>query len=266
MGAVRFAYAIGTSWKAIHPNEARGVRVRLNNVGVGPRTYFDLNVAGRTFSRLHWLAGEVNILEGLDESIALDRDTFTATEDYDQLREFFRTRLRELAFLIEDIDVARRKIDEQTSGSARASTEARTEVVEEQLHRLRQRGFTVREEAAKDGRFLRHAPPVTIDTVNRTVTVRPDHPNLRDTVIVAGSEYLLKFDTWDYESATFKACRIDEDGSMVFNREYPLFKGPHQDIFRKLQAILVQAERASRSKDELFEAVQNLMLKEFAPQ
>ena len=75
VAGIKFRYAIGTPWKAVRPDEARGLRVRLNHVGVGPRQYFELGVAGRTFSRLHWLTGEVNILSGLDEAITLDRDS-----------------------------------------------------------------------------------------------------------------------------------------------------------------------------------------------
>ena len=263
VGRTRFRYAIGTSWKAIHPDEARGLRVRLNHVGVGPRTYFDLNIAGRTFSRLHWLTGDVDIIEGLDESIALDRDNFTSTEDYDAIREFFRSKLRDLAFYIEDVDEAKRKITQQTSESPRASTEARQDVVDEQLERLRRRGFTIRREDLPTPPLAPQVPPVTIDTSSRTVTVRPSHPVLEDTIHVAGRQHRVKFDSWDIRSSEFKACRLDDDGAVVFNQQYPLFKGSFQDIFRRLQVILIQARQESKSRDTLFQKIQEMLLREF---
>jgi len=266
VGKVRFRYAIGTAWKAIHPNEARGLRVRLNGVGVGLRTYFDLNVAGRTFSRLHWLSGDVNITEGLDESIALDRDNFTSTEDYDALREFFRSKVRELAFYIEDIDVARRKIAQQTTGSPRASTESRREVIEEQLERLKRRGFTINEEMQPARPTQVPPPAVSIDTAARTVTVRPLHPAMNDTIRIGRRLHTVKFESWDYRATSLKACRFDDDGSIVFNQQYPLFRGPHQDIFRRLQVILLEAQSDTTSKEAFFEKVQEMLVQEFAGQ
>ena len=51
---IRFRYAIITPWKTIRPYELRGLKLRLNNVGVGSRTVFE---ADRThkFIRIHWL-------------------------------------------------------------------------------------------------------------------------------------------------------------------------------------------------------------------
>ena len=165
VGNIRFSWAIGTPWHATKPDEARGLRVRLHRVGVGPRQYFDLGVAGRTFSRLHWLTGEVNIVAGLDESIAIDRDSFTQSQDYEDFREFFRSKLREFAFYVEDIDEARRKITAQLTQSPRAAVAPTVEVIMQQVQRLERRGFTV----SHDVRPTQRKPAVQIDTEKRIV-------------------------------------------------------------------------------------------------
>ena len=261
-GGVTFLYAIGTPWKAVAPDDARGLRVRLHRVGVGERVYFDLGTHGRTFSRLHWLTGEVNILEGLDEALTLNRDSFTATEGYDTLREFFRTKLRELAYFVEDVDVAKQRIRYQTTESPRAQTAPRQDVIDAEVAKLERRGFEIRRAGTQEAR-TRAEPPVEIDTRRRIVTVRPEHGTLRDKMTVAGNTYTLAFDRWDYRKARYKACRPREDGSIEINQDYPLFEGAHKDIFRRLQILLLEAELNSTSKRELFDSVQQLLLQEF---
>lgn len=263
IGNVTLRYAIGTPWRAVRPDEARGLRIRLNRVGVGERQHFDLGVAGRTFSRLHWLTGEVHISSGLDEAITLDRDSFTTTEAYDQFRDFFRSKLRELAFFVEDVDEARRKITAQTTESPRSETAPRMEVVAQQVERLRRRGFTITEREMPAGGKERPTPPVEIDTNRRVVVVRPTHETLRDTISVAGNEFAVSFGNWDYRTGKFPACRFRDDGSIEINQDYPLFRASNKDIFRRIQVILATAERDATSKDDLFQTVQHLLLSEF---
>src|SRR5260370_411984 len=62
---VKFRYAVITPWKAVKPFELRGLKMRLNNVGIGARQVFGVEL-GRKYSRLHWLSGEGQILSGLE--------------------------------------------------------------------------------------------------------------------------------------------------------------------------------------------------------
>lgn len=262
VGRVRLHYAIGTPWRGVHPDEARGLRVRLHGMGVGDRQSFDLNVQGRTFSRLHWLTGEVNIIAGLDEALTLDRDSFTATQDYDLFREFFREKLREQAFYVEDVDEARRKIKEQTAGSPRSKTESRRVVISEQVNRLKKRGFEVKERPVTSGD--RRAGPVEIDTKRRQVTIHPDHQTLQDTLTVGGTSYKVVFGRWDYKDDRYKACRLVKQRTIELNQAYPLFSGAYKDVFRRLQVLLVRADADASSKRELFDRIQQLLLREFS--
>ncbi|MBI4473017.1 MAG: ATP-binding protein [Acidobacteria bacterium] len=261
VGNIGFRYAIGTPWKAVKPDEARGMRVRLNQVGVGTRQYFDLGVLGRTFSRLHWLTGEVSIIEGLDEAITLDRDSFTAGEDYDSFREFFRTKLRDMAFFVEDVDVAKRKIAAQTSHSPRAETASTAQVIEDQVDRLKKRGFSVETRSGSFGSEKR--PTIEINTKQRTVTIAAPEHTIADRIAVAGKTWRVKYAEWDYEKDHYKGCRIVGERTIEINQDYPLFRGANKDIFRRLQILLAQAENESGSKKELFEKIQSLLLEEF---
>ena len=257
VGNIRFTYAIGTPWEAVIPNEARGLRVRLNHVGVGNRQIFDLGTHGRAFSRLTWLTGEINILSGLDEAITLDRDSFTASQDYDSFYEFFRTKLRNLAYYVEDVDVAKRKIKEKFTNSARAETASKSEVIRKQVSNLEKRGFTVIENSTPSG------TPVEINTKNKTVKISFDKKHFKDHITVAGKLWEVSYSSWDTVDSKYKACLISDDDKLQINKNYPLFSGTHKDVFRRVQIIITQAESESSSKEIFFERLQELMLLEF---
>ena len=262
IGDIALRYAIGTPWKAVKPDEARGLRVRLNHVGVGPRQYFDLGVAGRTFSRLHWLTGEVNILSGLDQAITLDRDSFTSAQDYDRFRDFFRSKLREIAYKVENIDEAKRKITAQTSYSARAETKPTIEVIDSQIKRLERAGFSVKKKSGTHS-LGDKGKPVEVDVRKRTVTISAPQPDASDKITVAGKTWRLEYKSWDFEEESHKSCRVVGNQTIEINQKYPLFNGANKDVFRRLQILLAQAENESSSKREFADMIQSLLLLEF---
>lgn len=124
-------YVIATGWKSIVPEENRHLKVRLLNVGIGSRTAFDLGRLGRTFSRLHWLAGEVRILSGMNHLLSIDRSRFIDSQEYDAFREYFRGRLSHYAYYVEDVAVAERDIKRQLSNSRAAKVGSRKEMISE---------------------------------------------------------------------------------------------------------------------------------------
>ena len=259
VGDIRFSWAVGTRWHATKPDEARGLRVRLHHVGVGPRQYFDLGVAGRTFSRLHWLTGEVNIVAGLDEAIALDRDSFTQSQDYEDFREFFRSKLRELAFHVEDIDEARRKITAQLSHSSRAVVAPTQDVIQHQVKRLEKRGFKVRQSAQPTQR----ESAVLVDTKRRTVTIDRDATKSLQIVPVGNRRWNIEYGRWEPNKGKNSAYRLSGVKTITLNQDYPLFRGAHKDIFRRLQIIIADAEQGTNSKSQFIEQLQEALLQEF---
>ncbi len=259
VGKIRFRWAIGTPWHIVKPDEARGLRVRLHRVGVGARQYFDLGVAGRTFSRLNWLTGEVNILAGLDESIAVDRDGFTQSQDYEDFREFFRSKLRELAFYVEDIDEAKRKISAQLTQSPRAAVAPTEDVVAQQVKRLEKRGFEVK----RNDRKSPGKSAVTIDTEHRIVTINTAATKEVEVVPVANRRWHIKYDTWEASKQSDYAYRLSGRNTIILNQDYPLFKGAHKDVFRKLQIIIAHAQQNSNTKKQFLDALQDALLQQF---
>ena len=259
VGNIRFSWVIGTPWHTTKPDEARGLRLRLHRVGVGPRQYFDLGVAGRTFSRLNWLNGEVNIVAGLDEAITLDRDSFTQSQDHEDFREYFRSKLRQFAFYVEDVDGARRKINAQLTQSSRADVVPKETVIFEQVERLKKRGFIVE----TDTQPTQKKPAVQIDTKTRTVTINSAATKKSEFVFVGGRKWKLKYDMWEPGVAPDGAYQLSDAETITLNQNYPLFKGSHKDIFRRLQIIIAHAEQNSNTKREFIKQLQDALLEQF---
>lgn len=261
VGKINFTWVIGTPWKAVRPDEARGLRVKLHHVGVGPRQYFDLGTLGRAFSRLHWLTGEVNVVGGLDESITLDRDNFTQSQDYEDFREFFRKTLRKCAFYVEDVDEAKRKISAQISQSPRAAVASSRDVVRQQVDRLKKRGFKVQRKQSRTKSTNAH---VEIDTKRKIVTLPKESLRGTDSVVVGGKSWNIKYDSFDKSGTSNKPYEVTGSRTIVLNTDYPLFKGAHKDVFRRLQLIIAQAEQSSRSKKEFISVLQQKIVQEFS--
>ena len=260
IGSIRFRWAVGTPWHTTRPDEARGLRVRLHRVGVGHRQYFDLGVAGRTFSRLNWLTGEVNIVSGMDQAIAVDRDSFTQSRDYDEFRDFFRSKLRELAFFVEDVDEVRRKITAQISQSPRAAVAPTGDVVSTQVKRLEKRGFRVVEKRNE----MPRREPVVIDTEKRTVTIDTAIAKRPEVVLVGRQQWNVEYGSWSVSQNTDDAYRILGGKTIRLNQNYPLFKGSYKDLFRRLQIVIAHAEHSSASKGEFLGLLQRALLEQFS--
>lgn len=96
-GNIRFRYVILTDYSPIDPAEARYLMLRNLNVGVGPRTTFDLGLDGKVYGKLAHLTGEVDVTQGLNDLINVARDKFNFSPDYERLKEFLRQKLSKWA-------------------------------------------------------------------------------------------------------------------------------------------------------------------------
>lgn len=225
-GPVECRYVIASDWQSI-ANESRGLKQRIHNVGIGERTVFGLGTEGRTFSRLHWLTGEIRILKGLDNLLSIDRAKFVDSPDYDRFKEFFKERLAHFAYYVETVDVAKRELSSQLSGSRLARVEPKHEVVERNIRTLKEKGFELKSKPlSKAGR---KASAVTVDLKRRTVEVIEDHPAFSEQMTIANKKFRTRYMKWDIET-DFPAVRKGTDGVIEINTEYPLFKSKRYGI------------------------------------
>lgn len=261
VGNIVFKYAITTSWKAIHPFNARGLKIRLNSVGIGERIYFDLGIRGRTWSRLHWIAGEVHILQGLDEAIALDRDSFTWSPEYEEFRDFFRQLLSQQAYKIEDIATAEKNITSLVCSGEIARVGPVREIIKRYIELLQSRGFEIVRETVESSAC---EEPVRVDRTRKRVIVVEDHPYFRDAVSLAHESFDVNYSRWDYQRAKFPACRVADDGKLEVNLDYPLFKSSaHGPLFLKLHLLLLLARQRASNQAEMYDYLIRALTEEF---
>ncbi len=257
-GKIKFRYIILTDYQAIQPVEARFLKIRNLNVGVGDRTTFGVGATGPR-SRLHHLSGEIHVLEGLNDLLAVNRDQFNYSPDYEDMKEYFASKLRWLSGQLEglhDLD----SLSPKSEGAARVGDVNLLDPVKmhKMVERLEKSGFKVKTTSAKE---TATSASITVDRKSKTITVPAASETLYGKVEVLGATYSLKLDTWDWHTEPlFPACRI-EDQTIVINRAYPLFKQrKYTDIFVKLHMLLIKEyEKGTLARKAYQALVENLL-------
>ena len=248
LGNLKFKYAITTSWKIIHPVEARGIKIRLNGVGIGPRTYFDIEKEVRTFSRLNWLTGEVHIIEGLDESLTLTRDSFVWSPDYEAMKEFFHKVLLRTHSRIENVSGVEKEIKETFTVKDAMSPASTEEVINKSIKRLDSYGFDIVHKTMDevgDTKF-----PIMIDKEKNVATVIDDHPSFE----VTQPEVRIRYKTFDKEKRAREPISLAEDGTIEVNTSYPVFSGKTKgDILRRVHVLMFIAKKECKTADEMYD-------------
>jgi len=249
-----------TPWMAVKPYELRGLKMRLNNVGVGPREDFDIEI-GRRYSRLQWLSGEVQILSGLDGDVTLSRDAFVVTPEYEAVRERLASILRKWAEYVETVDVASRDMTKQLRGGKQVSVAPKKEIVERNVKALQDRGFTVRR---LDQGGAAGTQPVHVDRTKKEVTIYESHPGLADTISIRGKKRRIIY-THSTGKANYQtACRVTPEGNLEINSEYPLFKSKrYGDVFKKFYIFAALGRNESSTRKEMFDFILSHIEKEF---
>ena len=258
---IRFRYAIITPWKTVRPYELRGLKLRLNNVGVGSRTVFE---ADRThkFSRMHWLSGEVQVISGLDTAITLSRDAFVAVPEYEAMSSKLAEIISKWAYYLQDVDVASRDMTKHLRGGKQVTVASKKEIVEKNIKTLQGQGFTVRRVDKK----INFSPqPIYIDKKKKEVVVYSGHPELEDSISIDGKKRRIFYVPASSGKTSYEdACRVNDDGDLEINTQYPLFKSKrYGDLFKKIYIISVLARRECLSAKDMYKFILSHIDKEF---
>ena len=242
IGKIKYQYIICTDRKPVHPVEARLIKIRNLNVGVGEREKFGNETVGG-HSRLQQLTGELHILEGLNELIKVSRDGFSYSPDYERLKDEFARKLRKLS----------KQLEEEKDAEERQDT-SKIKFVKK-LNPVKKAKPTKQENIQQSTQVQKDVvtPPVEEAPIEaRKETLSPIAPNLGfdkeeeveqqppDKIFeISGHKFVVKSDSWDYDGASHPACHIDGD-TLIINADYPLFHGrKHTDVFIKLHVYLL---------------------------
>lgn len=258
--SIRCRYVIATNWKKVLPEEAQYFKQILRNTGIGKRTSFSLGLAGRAFSRLAWLTGEIYILEGLDNLLTIDRSRFVESPEYDRFADYFRQRLSFHAYRVEDVSEAERDINRQLKESRSAEVGSKREIILHKVDQLKSKGFDVVTKSIKD--VPNEAKPVKIDLHKKVVQVVEDHPGLSDLVTIGTKKIPVKYAEWNYLESP--PIRRDHQGIMVINEKYPLFTSlRYGEVFKKILIIAFLISEKTDTADDLYKKLSKELPKEF---
>jgi hypothetical protein len=237
IGGIKFQYFIVTNKQSVTPNESRYLKIRNLNAGVGERTNFGLGTAvGGSRSRLHWLTGEVLIVEGINDIITVSRDGFNFSPDYEKLKEFFIKKLTALSNQLEK--------EAEYKDFVEQSTE------ETKIKNLRYLNPKVITKTVS--KFNKAAPKSTV----KAEPAKADNPKntFEKKIKVRGKTYKVQLDSWDFKTDFFPAVKIKQN-VLLINNKYPLFGGKkYTDIFIKMHLLLLlnfedgEFKRASYTK------------------
>lgn len=264
IGNIEFRYAIVTDWGIIQPVEARGLKIRVNNVGIGPRTYLDVEKEVRTFSRLNWLSGEIHIISGLDESLALNRDSFTWSQDYQFLKEDMHKILTRSALWVEKIAYAEKRLKDLFIGKGSQRVIFAKEITNESIKAFESAGFAVKHENMNDSIYSDSKIPLIIDKVKKSVIVIDDHPSVGETIEIAKYGSKIRYTPFETNSKETEPIRLSEGGVIEVNSAYPLFSGKTKgDMLRRIHLISFMAKQKSDSVDEMYNYLIKHLKEEF---
>lgn len=256
IGKIKFQYIICTDRKAVYPIEARGIKIRNINVGVGEREKFENETVGG-HSRLHQLTGELHIIEGLNDLIKVSRDGFSYSPDYERLKDLFARKLRSLSKKLESEAEDEKSLDRsKIKFIKKLNPVNETSTAKSKLTSQEKTNYPDNDSVATNDNNLETHKEVPV--IKTPITDAQNKSKQPDKIFeISGKEFIVKSDSWDYKGELFQACKIDGN-LLVINTKYPLFHGrKHTDVFIKLHVYLILKFQEGLVSQNVYEQMTN---------
>lgn len=282
-GEISLKYVIMSPNEPVHPEEARGFQLRLKDVAIGFPRDFDVTKLGRTLGKRIWLCGEVHIIDGLDNSLLVNRDSFNFTQDVADMYEFFRSRIthwnnrlentanddKEVYLALGDLANDERVIEGLKSADAlhfskkrlRLTegflTKSKSKIVEDPVDKIIQvldkksdASFKV---VRKKEKTHSDAPAIEVDEDSRIIYINQEHSVFYETIEFYGKIYKVKYDEWNAEDTPYSICKIKESTNIViFNKSHLLFKGKlNENIVKRISIGILIILKGTQNKEVL---------------
>jgi hypothetical protein len=290
---IKVRYAIMTSFDPVKPEEARGLQIRLRNVGVGLPTDFSASkLTGTVPGKLNYLTGEVYIVEGLEDSLIIDRDNFSYTEEVAKFYKFFGEKLiswnRELEDRAKRDKLLYKELDHVKGGDKIVKQLLGNGAIEFKKERLRlgrpkSRNIRSRKKprdislpAEKISQALKEkgynveiisgttpsgSLPISIDNKMKKALVFKDSPDLTEEIQVLNKKFNISYDTWEYSRTPYSICKLDPTNHKVtFNKGNPIFSSDFpEDKIKKLSLGFLILSDSGKTGRELLEMLNKLI-------
>ncbi|MHC1736619.1 MAG: ATP-binding protein [Ignavibacteriaceae bacterium] len=254
-------YIFTTDYKSIIPMEARGIKKRVNNVGIGSRTDFGLR-RDRGFSRLHWISGEIHFSEKMKEHLTISRDTFISNPIVDEINEFFANKLRTHAYFVEAISIAEKAIEQSISDSRKGNVKPKKEIIAENIKKLEDKGFKIVHQASVPFDKMQKSP-ISINKETKTVTVSNQTELKKDYIYILGKNIEIEYKSSDLKPED-SPCRIINSSVVEINPDYSLFKSKtYGSLFKRLHILMAFAKENNITSSEMYNYLVSSISKEF---
>lgn len=107
----------------LKPDELRGILIRIRNVAIG---YYDpslLDYRSNEGPRSRWITGEINVDEGLENALNIDRDSFNRFHpEFRSIQEHIHTLLQEKIFPITYVKIKERSTKKENAKASERVT------------------------------------------------------------------------------------------------------------------------------------------------
>ena len=249
IGDIKFKYFISTPRKSVFPKNGKYLKIRNLNVGVGDERDDFSERRGGSRSRLHWLTGEVHILEGMNDLIKVSREDFNYSKDYELLKDFFNSKLNHFSNRLEEETNLEKEII-QTGKDFRVKDISllNPDNLKKKVEKFKKEGYNVREH---DGNHYNESSAVKINT-KKEISIDSKFSDFEKHIIIENAKYLVLSESWDYSKEFYPACKID-NGIITINSSYPLFKGlKFTDVFVKMHLMLLMNFKRNVINEDAF--------------
>jgi hypothetical protein len=250
-------YVITSPWQPVYPIELRGLRIRVNNVGVGSRETLGFSVQAGALTRLYWLSGDVYIDKGAREYLALNREGFTNAPAIEKLNDILRSALRRVNDSLTETDTVLKEVEAGLGmnvhgGGPRPKpfVGSKRELIKNRMNQLEKAGFKVEhitssQKMTSDLDLLRGPliksddsyqgsskktsarlvqEPIEIDRQSKIIRIYESHPEFEDVIQTSFGKFSLIFESWNYLNSDFPACQLLDKNIVRVNKSYPLFQ------------------------------------------
>lgn len=263
---IKYQIVIATNYSSIKPQELRGIKIRINNVGLGERTDFGLK-RDRGFSRLHWLNGEVMLYGQVKKYLNINRDNLLDEPVIKDLIDKLGEILKKYAYYIESVDTAAKRIKNALANTKTVSdVRSKNEIIKSNLKLLENRGFKI-EEASENVKSIARKMkdimnPIVIDKVKKTVTILNPEGYDKDEEIILNKKYELQYLN-NFKNETLP-CKMIDGSTIAINEKYPLFQSRQYGyLFKKIHLFLLISQHNSSSVKEMYSKIIENFLEEF---
>ena len=289
LGGISFKYVFLTPMKPVEPEEARGIQVRLRDTAIGlPRDFGVTKFTGKVLGKLNYLCGEVYITEGLDNSLMIDRDSFSYTQDVAELHDFFRKKLTRWNDTLEKWASQDKEIYESLmgidGGDAISKELKKADIIRFSKERLRLPKHPIvkgrKKEISSPARTIQKAlegkkdykvifvkgdskkkVPVEIKADKKAIVVYEEHPTFMESLEVERKQFKVSYEEWDYKQTPYSICKLNEGNKkVVFNSAHPLFKSKiSNEVIKKLSLGVLLILKDAKGQEKLIKKMNELL-------